>query len=73
MVANTSNPNSSAFSLDMTKHAAAPSDIWLALPAVTIPFSSNTGFNFPKFSKVESVLIPSSVFRMPSSCSTGMW
>ena len=56
IVAKTSKPSSSAFCLVITIQAAAPSEIWLALPAVTIPFSSKTGFNLgTSFEQYENV------------------
>ena len=69
IVAKTSKPSSSAFCLVITIQAAAPSEIWLALPAVTIPFSSKTGFNLANDSRLELGLTPSSLSKLPFSWS----
>ena len=45
----------------MIKTKAAPSLIWEALPAVTLPSAAKTGFNFPKASALVSALGPSSL------------
>ena len=47
----------------ITRTAAAPSEIWLALPAVAVPSLPNAGFSFARPSAVVSA-------RMPSSAST---
>ena len=41
--ARTGAPSSSAFARDITTTAAAPSEIWLADPAVTVPSAENAG------------------------------
>ena len=39
----------------ITTAAAAPSEVWDALPAVTLPFTRNTGFSLAKASKLVTV------------------
>src|SRR4051812_39692356 len=56
-------PNSSAFALLITTTAAAPSEIWLADPAVTVPSAANAGRNFAS----DAAVVPS---RTPSSSVT---
>ena len=50
-----------AFAADMTTIADAPSEIWLALPAVMLPALSNAGRSLPSDSTVVSARTPSSV------------
>ena len=54
-------PNSSALSRDMTTTPAAPSEVWLELPAVTVPFAWKTGRRRANPSGVVSGRGPSSV------------
>ena len=60
----------SAFSFSITSTAAAPSVIWLELPAVMTPSGLKAGFSEPSFSIDVSARMPSSVAmlsREPSS------
>ena len=56
-------PRRSATLASMTTQAEAPSESWLALPAVTWPFSPATGFSEARPSRVVSG-------RLPSSCAS---
>jgi hypothetical protein len=53
----------------MTTQAEAPSDSWLALPAVTTP-SARTAFRAASPSRVVSGRTPSSRARVTSRCET---
>ena len=53
-------PNRAAMASDMTTVAAAPSDIWEAFPAVTLPPFRNTGRKRPSASILVSARGPSS-------------
>ena len=53
-------PRASARERDMTTAAAAPSEVWLELPAVTVPLAWKTGFSFWSASKEVSARGPSS-------------
>ena len=54
-------PSAFAFSAVMTSTAAAPSLIWLELPAVTTPSSWKDGFSCAIFSRDGGIRTPSSV------------
>ena len=54
-------PSCFAFSAVITSTAAAPSEIWLELPAVTTPSSWNDGFNCDIFSREGGMRTPSSI------------
>ena len=54
-------PRSSATSRLVTITAAAPSEIWEALPAVIVPSLENAGFSAPRLSGVVPGRTPSSV------------
>ena len=54
-------PRDFAFSAVITSTAAAPSLIWLELPAVTTPSSWNDGFSCAIFSRDGGMRTPSSV------------
>mmetsp|Transcript_115437 Transcript_115437/g.327101 ORF Transcript_115437/g.327101 Transcript_115437/m.327101 type:complete len:392 (+) Transcript_115437:296-1471(+) len=60
--ASTGMPSSSAFERRIRSTAAAPSVVWLELPAVVEPSGLKAGFSFARASRV--------VARMPSSLST---
>ena len=62
-MASTPRPSAAARSREVTTTAAAPSEIWEALPAVMVPSGENAGRSRPRASAV----VPG---RMPSSWST---
>ena len=65
-------PSSRAFSLVVTSSAAAPSEIWLALPALMTPSSLKGVFSEPSFSSVPPGRMPSSALTtVPSGVVTG--
>ena len=59
-------PNSSAFSRVISSTAAAPSEIWLELPAVTLPSSLNAGLSSESVSRLVSGRMPWSVTTVSS-------
>src|SRR6185437_16404012 len=61
-----STPNCAARSADINTVAAAPSEVWDALPAVTMPFAWNAGFSFASASSDVSARGPSSVTNIDS-------
>ncbi len=60
-------PSSSALARLMTTTAAAPSEIWDALPAVMVPSGEKAGLSRPNPSTVVSERMPSSVSTTSSS------
>ena len=60
-------PRRSASFASMTTHAEAPSESWLALPAVMCPFSPVTGLSAARPSSVVSGRLPSSCLSSVSS------
>ena len=56
-------PSCRAFSAVITSTAAAPSEIWLELPAVTTPSSWNDGLSCAIFSRDGGMRTPSSVLN----------
>jgi len=69
--ASTSRPWSSANASLVTSVAAAPSEIWLALPGVTVPSLLKTVGSWLRASREVSRRMPSSSSTSPSSVSTG--
>jgi hypothetical protein len=66
-------PNSSALARLITTTAAAPSEIWLADPAVTVPSAENAGRSFASDAAVVPGRTPSSsdtVIGSPRRCGT---
>src|SRR4051794_38319524 len=63
-----SSPSSDAFRSDAISIAAAPSTIWLELPAVTLPFSTNAGLSDAILSADESRRTASSVSTITPTC-----
>ena len=59
-------PYSSAFSRVISRTAAAPSEIWLELPAVTLPSGLNAGFRLASVSRLVSGRMPWSVTTVSS-------
>lgn len=64
-------PSWAALSLLVMSRAAAPSEIWEALPAWTTPSSRETGRSAANFSTVPPRRIPSSPDTIPAALLTG--
>ena len=60
-------PRRSASFASMTTHADAPSESWLALPAVMVPSALTTGLRAASPSAVVSARFPSSWVRVTAS------